>query len=101
MFFFFAFLVVLYAIPFALVAAMPGWRSLAVAAVVLGGLSAWGIVEVNAEMDDPANNAGFGGAIVLLFFYSTLLGTISGAISRSVTLVLRRTRWARFSATQP
>ena len=39
----------IYAVPFVLAAVMPGWRSLAIMSVLLGGLIGWAMIRVESS----------------------------------------------------
>jgi hypothetical protein len=81
-------LAALYVLPFVMIVLMPGWRSFAVTSAAFGVLLVWAFVDTMADDD-------FGVGAVLAFGWILAggLGTISGSVTRAVTLVRRRWKW--------
>ncbi|MFZ6681822.1 hypothetical protein [Undibacterium sp. Tian12W] len=77
----------LYALPFCIMAFMPGRRALAIAGSVLGLPIIAFIIFVFREMSNPDNNASsFGVAILLCSLALVCMALVAGAITRLILL---------------
>lgn len=83
----------LYAVPFLMVAFLPGWRTLLAASVLFGLPVGWAIWDIERVMNDVERDSGFADALALALVMPVAAGLVSGILVRAAMLFLRR--WYR------
>ena len=83
----------LYAVPFLMVAFLPGWRTLLAASMLLGLPVGWAIWDIERAMNDVERDSSFADALALALVMPVAAGLVSGILARAATLFLRR--WYR------
>ena len=77
-------IVTVYALPFAIAAQMPGFRSLAITTLALGGLIFFAFVQLSTE--DVPGGASLGQAMVLGLLVWAGFGHFAGVMTRAIDL---------------